>query len=70
MDVKGDQLVKKGTYKLVKLPPDHQAISHKWVYCIKHNHIGEIMKHKARLVAKGCSPIPGVDFVETFTPVM
>jgi Reverse transcriptase (RNA-dependent DNA polymerase) len=28
------------------------------------------MKHKARLIAKGCSQIPGVDFVEMFTPVM
>jgi hypothetical protein len=31
MDVEVDQLVKKGTYKLIKLPPDHQAISCKWV---------------------------------------
>ena len=29
-----------------------------------------ITKHKARLVAKGCSQIPGIDFVETFAPVM
>jgi hypothetical protein len=28
------------------------------------------MKHKARLVAKGFSQIPGIDFVETFAPVM
>jgi Reverse transcriptase (RNA-dependent DNA polymerase) len=28
------------------------------------------MKHKVRFVAKGCSQIPGVDFVETFAPVM
>jgi hypothetical protein len=53
MDVKVDQLVKKGTYKLIKLPLDRQAISCKWVYHIKHDHIGEIMKHKVRLVAKG-----------------
>jgi hypothetical protein len=43
MDVKVDQLAKWWTYKLVDLPPDCQAISCKWVYCIKHNHI------KARL---------------------
>jgi transposase InsO family protein len=70
MDVEVDQLAKRGTYKLVKLPPDRQAIACKWVYRIKRDHIGEITKHKARLVAKGCSQIPGVDFVETFAPVM
>jgi hypothetical protein len=57
MDVKVDQLVKKGTYKLIKLPPDHQAISCKWVYLIKCNHMGEITKHKVRLISKGCSQI-------------
>src|ERR1700678_325015 len=31
---------------------------------------GKIVKHKARLVAKGFSQIPGIDFVETFAPVM
>jgi Reverse transcriptase (RNA-dependent DNA polymerase) len=70
MDVEVDQLVKKRMYKLINLPPDCQAISCKWVYCIKCDHIGKIMTHKVRLIAKGCSQISGVDFVETFTPVM
>ena len=70
MDTEITQLTKRGTYKLVDLPPDRQAIASKWVYRIKRDHIGEITKHKARLVAKGCSQIPGIDFVETFAPVM
>jgi hypothetical protein len=28
------------------------------------------VKHKARLIRKGFSQIPGIDFVETFAPVM
>ena len=55
---------------MVDLPSDQQAIASKWVYHIKHNHNGMIMKYKARLMAKGCSQIPGIDFVETFAPVM
>lgn len=70
MDIEINQLTKRETYKLVELPPDHQIIASKWVYHIKWDHIGKITKYKARLVAKGFSQIPGVDFVETFAPVM
>jgi hypothetical protein len=34
MDTEIMQLTKQGTYKLVDLPPDHQAIASKWVYHI------------------------------------
>src|ERR1700678_695283 len=55
---------------MVDLPPNRKAITSKWVFCIKRDHNGKIVKHKARLVAKGFSQIPGIDFVETFAPVM
>src|SRR6202522_1703715 len=70
MDAEIDQLTKQGTYKMVDLPPDQKAIASKWVFRIKRDHNGKIVKHKARLVAKGFSQIPGIDFVETFAPVM
>ena len=65
-----DQITKRGTYKLVELPPDCKAITRKWVFCIKRDHNGKIVKYKARLIEKGFSQIPGIDFVETFAPVM
>src|SRR5271168_5016997 len=55
---------------MVDLPPDRKAIASKWVFRIKQDHNGKIVKNKARLVAKGFSQIPGIDFVETFAPVM
>ena len=67
MDAEISQLTKQGTFKLVDLPSDQQAIVSKWVYRIKCDHNGTITKHKARLMAKGCSQIPKIDFVETFT---
>src|SRR5271168_2346335 len=70
MDAEIDQLTKRGTYKMVDLPHDRKAIASKWVFRIKRDHNGKIVKHKARLVAKGFSQIPGIDFVETFAPVM
>ena len=62
MDAEMDQLTKRGTYKLVELPPNHKAITSKWVFHIKQDHNRKIAKYKARLIAKGFSQIPGIDF--------
>jgi hypothetical protein len=41
------------TWELVKLPAGHQAIGLKWVFKLKRDEAGKIIKHKARLVARG-----------------
>jgi hypothetical protein len=41
----------------------------KWVYKLKRNEAGEIVKYKARLVARGFVHQEGIDFDEVFTPV-
>ena len=70
MDTEIHQLENLGTYIKVKIPKDRVAINCKWVFHLKHNAEGKIVQHKARLVAKGFSQIPGIDFFETFVPVM
>jgi hypothetical protein len=57
------------TWKLVDLPNNHKAIGLKWVYKIKKDAEGKLVKHKARLVAKGYVQEQGVDFEEVFAPV-
>ena len=59
----------KGTWKEVKLPADRRAVGSRWVFKVKVDSDGNIVKHKARLVAQGFSQVPGVDFEETFAPV-
>nr|GEW08271.1 retrovirus-related Pol polyprotein from transposon TNT 1-94 [Tanacetum cinerariifolium] len=41
----------------------------KWIYKVKTNEFGGVLKNKARLVAQGFRQEYGIDFVESFTPV-
>jgi hypothetical protein len=62
-------IVKNNTWEIADLPKDHKAIGLKWVFKVKRNSAGEVVKRKARLVAKGYSQIHGVDYEEVFAPV-
>jgi hypothetical protein len=57
------------TWSLVNLLRGHKAIGLKWVFKLKHDEHGDIVKHKVRLVAKGYEQRQGVDFEEVFAPV-
>src|SRR6266540_6707487 len=57
------------TWCLTELPPGHRPIGLKWVYKLKKDVQGVMIKHKARLVAKGYIQRQGVDFDEVFAPV-
>jgi hypothetical protein len=60
---------KNRTWELVKLPAGKRPIGVKWVYKLKRNSDGEVVKHKARLVAKGYVQKQGIDFEEAFAPI-
>jgi hypothetical protein len=58
------------TWKLCRLPKGKRPIGCRWVMKIKHNQDGSIEKYKARLVAQGFSQKYGIDYQETFAPVI
>jgi hypothetical protein len=70
MDEEINQLEKRNTWKWVSLPENRKAISSKWVYKIKENADGSIERYKARLVARGFTQEYGIDYNETFAPVV
>ncbi|XP_015158446.1 uncharacterized mitochondrial protein AtMg00810-like [Solanum tuberosum] len=58
------------TWDLMPLPLGKKAIGCRWVYKIKHRVDGSIERYKARLVVKGYTHHYGVDYTETFSPVI
>ncbi|KAL8134089.1 hypothetical protein AgCh_009237 [Apium graveolens] len=64
-----DSIEKNGAWKLVKPPVDHKVIGLKWIYKIKKDTEGKIVKYKERLVAKGYKQEQGTDFDEIFVPI-
>ncbi|MGH9652091.1 MAG: reverse transcriptase domain-containing protein [Bryobacteraceae bacterium] len=69
-DAEMNALAKAGTYTLTELPTGRQAIGCKFVFKKKTGKDGELLKYKARLVARGDSQREGIDYEETFSPVV
>jgi hypothetical protein len=69
MNLEYAALISNNTWCLVPRPKDSKPISTKWVFQIKYNPDGTILKFKARLVARGFVQVEGQDYNLTFAPV-
>lgn len=58
------------TYDLVPPDPNQNVIDTKWIHTIKYSPNGEIRRHKSRIVARRYNQKYGLDFAETFSPVI
>ncbi|GJW28093.1 retrovirus-related pol polyprotein from transposon TNT 1-94 [Tanacetum coccineum] len=56
-------------WKLVPPPDKVMVITLKWIYKVKLDELGGILKNKARLVARGYRQEKGINFEESFAPV-
>lgn len=63
-------LMENETWELVNLPEDRKLIGCRWVFKVKHGNDGRVERFKGRLVAQGFSQQYGIDYDETFSPVV
>lgn len=65
-----NSLYKNKVWTLVERPKNINIVSNRWVLRIKRKPNGDIDRYRARLVARGFSQVLGVDYNETFSPVV
>ncbi|MCO5580830.1 hypothetical protein L7F22_034703 [Adiantum nelumboides] len=70
MDSEYQSIMANGTWQLVPAPPNRKLVTCKWLLCKKFHADGSVSRYKARLVARGFTQIPGMDYSETFSPVL
>nr|GEU53093.1 hypothetical protein [Tanacetum cinerariifolium] len=70
MNAKMDALYRNNTWELTALPVKRKAIGSKWVFKIKYKSDSKIERFEARLVAKSFNHMEGIEFDETFSPVV
>ena len=58
------------TWDLVSVTETMNIVGCRWVFTIKYHPDGSIDKYKARIVAKGFHQQQGIDYNDTFSPVI
>src|SRR3954464_7999686 len=70
MKSKMESMYENQVWDLVIPPEGVKPIEYKWIFKRKTDADGNVTVHKARLVAKGFRPVQGIDYDETFSPVV
>ena len=70
MDEEYRSLMANDTWDLVPLPKGIKLVRCKWVYRTKYASDGSVERIKEILVSKGFSQVEGIEYNETFAPVV
>ncbi|XP_013623810.1 uncharacterized mitochondrial protein AtMg00820-like [Brassica napus] len=70
MTIEYNAIVKSETFDLVPRPSNTNIVRSMWLYKHKYDADGNFKSHKSRLVANGKSQEQGIDYDETFSPVV
>ena len=65
-----DCLEKNHTWDLVPQPRGKNIVKCRWVYWTKITFECTTEHHKARFIVKGFSQQEGIDYIETFSPIV
>ena len=65
-----NSLQKNNTWELVDLPPRRKLVKCKWFFKTKFAADGSPLKYKEILVSNGYSQVHGIDYNETFSPMV
>ncbi|XLU82308.1 hypothetical protein S245_005728, partial [Arachis hypogaea] len=70
MDKEFAALQKCKTWELTEPPANTTIIGSKWVFAIKKNAKGDILRYKARLIGQGFHQVEGIDYDQIYSPVV
>lgn len=58
------------TFELEPRPPDQHVIDTRWIHTVKFLPNGSVHMYKSRWIARGYTQEYGIDYAETFSPVV
>jgi hypothetical protein len=70
MEEEYDALIANNTWELVPRPVGSNVVTSKWIFKHKFNSDGTLEWYKARWVLRGFTQRPGIDYDETFSPMV
>jgi histone deacetylase 1/2 len=70
MEAEFSALLTNNTWDILPRPPCANVVTGKWVFKQKFKADGSLERYKARWLLRGFTQRPGIDFTETFSPVV
>ncbi|WVZ74832.1 hypothetical protein U9M48_022958 [Paspalum notatum var. saurae] len=70
MQAEFDALITNDTWQLVPRPAGANIVTGKWIFCHKYKDDGSLERYKARWVVRGFTQRAGIDYGETYCPVV